>query len=82
MRIVVIDNGFVFVCKKYTEENDRVSLIEARCIRIWGTKNGLGQLATGPTSETVLDDMIPVISVHLNRVVFSFEVTGWDKVFK
>ena len=64
MKIVVINNGFVLVCRGYSQSPEGVTLTKARCIRVWGTTEGLGQLVNGPTSDTVLDAMIPVVSVR------------------
>jgi len=53
--IVVLDRGFVYVGE--VSIDDEWCVIEnARNIRYWGTKNGLGGLAlNGPTSDTKLD---------------------------
>jgi len=54
MAIVVLDRGFVYVgC--VTIEGDWCVITEARNIRHWGTKNGLGELVNGPLKETKLD---------------------------
>ena len=83
MKIVVINNGFVFVCKEYTSDQGGATLTTARCIRVWGTSEGLGQLVHGPTGETKLDATIPVISVPMNQIVFTFDVTtAWDAHLK
>jgi hypothetical protein len=85
MKIVVIDNGFVFVCKQYHEPSvgGKISLVNARCIRIWGTSEGLGELYKGPTSTTVLDAIIPIVEVPPGKEVFAFDVTSaWEKHLK
>lgn len=53
--IVIADRGFVFVGRVTTD--DQWALIKnARCVRRWGTTNGLAELAAlGPLSETKLD---------------------------
>jgi hypothetical protein len=80
MKIVVINNGFVVVCRQYTEAGTSATLTEVRCIRVWGTSNGLGELVGGPTPATVLDSKIPIVSVPLHQIVFTFDVTdAWDK---
>jgi len=80
MHIVVIKSGFAFVCREFTETPESATLTTARCIRVWGTARGLGQLVSGPTKETVLDDTIPIISTPRAAVLFSFEVSSaWDK---
>lgn len=84
MKIVVINNGFVLVCRGYSQSPEGVTLTKARCIRVWGTTEGLGQLVSGPTSDTVLDAMIPVVSVPLHQIVFTFDVveSAWDKALQ
>lgn len=54
-QIVVLDRGFVYV-GAVKDAGDNLVITGAKCIRRWGTTNGLGQLAeSGPTSNTVLD---------------------------
>ena len=54
IKIVVLDRGFVYV-GRVAMEGDFVVITNAKNIRVWGTKTGLGQLVGGPTSETKLD---------------------------
>ena len=54
IKIVITDNGFVYV--GFVEEVDGfVKLTNAKNIRYWGTKSGLGELVNGPLEETKLD---------------------------
>ena len=59
MAIVVLTNRFVYVGEvelfDKKELGTWVRLTAARNIRVWGTDKGLGQLAGGPTTKTVLD---------------------------
>ena len=83
MKIVVINNGFVFVCGEFSQSQHHATMTKARCIRTWGTSNGLGQLAAGPTKETVLDDQIPIVEVPQHQIVFTFDVAGvWANYLK
>lgn len=83
MKIFVLNKGFVFVCRNAKEEDGKVHLTDARCVRAWGTTEGLGQLVSGPTSSTKLDAKIPIISAPLNQVLFSFDVTeAWEPHLK
>ena len=53
--IAVVDRGFVYVgnCE---HDGEWCTVTDAKNIRVWGTKNGLGELAlNGPTGETKLD---------------------------
>ena len=81
MKIVVINNGFVMVCKGFTKHAEGVTLTNARCIRVWGTTDGLGQLVNGPTPKTVLDARIPIVEVPMHQVLFTFEVSPgqWEE---
>jgi len=67
--IIVADRGFVYVGD--VESDDRFCRISnAKNIRVWGTTNGLGELAlNGPTEKTVLDDVGTVRVPH--RAVIS-----------
>jgi hypothetical protein len=52
--IVVLDRGFVYV-GKIALDDEWVHISNAKNIRAWGTKNGLGELRNGPLAETKLD---------------------------
>jgi hypothetical protein len=53
--ITVLDRGFVYV-GEVTDEGEWVRITRASNIRVWGTKKGLGELRTGPTKDTILDE--------------------------
>lgn len=54
-QIVVLDRGFVYVGDVKTDGH-WCTISGASCVRRWGTKKGLGELAaSGPLSETKLD---------------------------
>jgi hypothetical protein len=76
MYIAVLDNGFVFVCGDLTRDGDGYTLTRARCIRTWGTSEGLGELVNGPTTSTVLDRQIPIMSVPSHAMLFTFPVSA------
>lgn len=52
--IVILDRGWVYV-GKVTTGGEWVTIENARNIRNWGTKNGLGELIHGPTGSTKMD---------------------------
>jgi hypothetical protein len=52
--IVVLDRGFVYV-GYITVDDEWIRISNAKNIRVWGTKNGLGELRNGPLQETKLD---------------------------
>jgi hypothetical protein len=55
LQIAVLDRGFVYVGRCAVADGF-LTITDARCIRRWGTTNGLGQLAaSGPTAKTILD---------------------------
>jgi hypothetical protein len=53
--IAVVDNGFVFH-GDVTYDGDFYLISHAKNIRVWGTKNGLGELRNGQTPNTVADE--------------------------
>ena len=56
-QIIIAQRGWVFV-GLVRRTKDEVVIDDAKCIRVWGTTRGLGQLALeGPLPETVLDEM-------------------------
>ena len=54
-RIIVADRGWVFVGDCEDMPDGSVTIRNARNIRRWGTTAGLGQIVTGPTSQTQHD---------------------------
>lgn len=56
VRIIVADRGWVFAGNCTDEDNGDVTIRNCRNIRVWGTTKGLGELSTGPTKTTILDD--------------------------
>lgn len=76
MRIVALPAGWVFV-GEWNDRGDEIVLLDAICVRKWGTKQGLGQLALqGPQKETVLD---PAGTVRFKKgsEIFSLMVQKW-----
>ena len=73
--IVVLDRGFVYV-GNVVIDGDFVQITEAKNIRYWGTKNGLGELRDGPLKETKLDDIGEVIA-PLRAVIHFVPVKGF-----
>ena len=77
--IIVADRGFVYVGDVDIDEKWCV-MSNARNIRYWGTKNGLGELAlNGPTDATKLDAVGTVrIPMHAIMHVIETEATKWN----
>ena len=74
VRIIVADKGFVFVGNCEDHDDKSVTIRNCRNIRRWGTTKGLGQLATGPTTNTVVDDYG---TVRVTPIVQIAVVSGW-----
>lgn len=74
-RIVILQRGWVIV-GRWHRDGDDVTVTDASVIRRWGTKKGLGELANGPLSETVLDPA-GVIRCHILGVVATLDAPGW-----
>ena len=80
MQIVVLDRGFVYV--GWVRRKDDFLIIEnAKNIRYWGTKNGLGELVTGPTKDTKLD-VAGTVRAPLRAVISMIDVDeeSWTSI--
>ena len=81
--IIIGHRGWVWVGFSSFEENEnplksKVVLTNAKCVRKWGTENGLGEIAIdGPTSNTILDDG-GTIKLHPMSVIASYDC-DYDK---
>jgi len=73
-QVVVIDKGFVHV-GDCSIQDGLLCIDNCKNIRVWGTERGLGQLAGGPTKNTVCD-VCGTVLVPISRVVFFLRVTG------
>lgn len=60
IHIVAADRGFVWV-GDVERAGDCLLIHNAKNIRRWGTTKGVGELASGPTKETVADEQGEVI---------------------
>lgn len=70
MKICVLDKGWVFV-GQLEKDGDDYLLINAQCIRRWGTTQGLGELAMkGPLPETKLEKT-PLIKFNKSQLIFT-----------
>lgn len=74
-KIVVLDRGFVVVGNVSFDES-YVVIDNCQCVRRWGTKRGLGELAMeGPKENTTLDPQ-PTTRVHELQVVQIIDCDG------
>lgn len=81
VKIAVLQRGWVFV-GRFRQDGDQCTLSNASCIRIWGTKNGIGEIAAGgPTKNTVLDKC-PDVHFHIltSIVMMDCEASKWPGI--
>ncbi len=77
MKILIMDRGHVRIAwiEPHPEKAFHYRLVAARCIRRWGTTEGLAELADdGPTASTVLD-RLHTSSVPWRAVIEVIDVT-------
>ena len=75
--IVVLDRGYVEVCQvpQYPEAYALwMPVWNSRTIRYWGTTEGLGELANGPTPETRLDAKVPSGQFPVRAIIKMLDV--------
>jgi len=79
IRIVIAQRGWVFVGRVYREEYEIV-IRDAVGVRRWGTTRGLGELRSGPTSATVLDEA-GTVRLHPLQIVGQIDVNqaAWEE---
>lgn len=74
--ILVLTQGFVFVGELDESEAGFMVLHKAKNVRVWGTTEGLGQLAVeGPTKDTKADPC-GTVRAPLHAVVFALPCIG------
>ena len=75
-RIIALSERWVFIGDYHAAENGKPAyLTDASCIRAWGTKAGLGEIALrGPTPTTKLDPCGTLI-IEQSNVLFSLLCT-------
>lgn len=79
VRIVILQRGWVVV-GRFSKEDSQCFLDNASVIRKWGTTKGLGEIVSGPTSETILDNCGHVEFHELGVVaMFNCNPDGWKK---
>jgi hypothetical protein len=73
--IVVLDRGFVYV-GDVEIDGDFAVITNAKNIRYWGTKKGLGELTSGPLLETKLD-AIGTVQAPMRAVIHFVPCKGF-----
>lgn len=77
--ILVITAGHVLIGRAHGGADGSVNLFEARTIRTWGTKHGLGELYNGPTQDTILDAQVPAVMVPVHQIIYALPVNDNPK---
>ena len=80
IKIVVLQRGWIVV-GRFERNGTQCKLHNASVIRVWGTSNGLGEIAEGgPTSSTKLDKCKGVVEFDYMTVVLTIdcEVRKWQ----
>jgi hypothetical protein len=82
VRIVILQRGWVAV-GYYSKSGSDVKLDRASIIRKWGTSKGLGELVSGPLSDTKLDSC-GTLQFHELAVVATMdtEASKWAQHLK
>ena len=82
VKIVVLQRGWVYV-GFYSRDKSECVLDNSKCIRSWGTTKGLGELISGPTSSTKLDDAGTVKFHRISEILtLDCEEEKWKKHLK
>ena len=81
IKIVVLQRGWVVIGRFERKGND-CKLYNSYIIRSWGTEKGLGELAKGKTSKTVLDKCYGIVSFDYLTTILSIdcEEEAWKNV--
>lgn len=75
-QIVVLDRGYIYI-GDVEILNGHVLIHEAKNIRYWGTKNGLGELINGPLLKTKVD-FVGEINARYTAVIHFIQCNqGW-----
>ena len=83
LQIVILQRGWVFV-GLMTKVGSQCKLTKAATVRVWGTTQGLGELAEkGPTGNTKLDPSPEVIFHELTTIAaIKCEEKSWASYLK
>lgn len=76
IRMLVLDRGFVLVCRCPDPEAYALWLpvTDTRTVRRWGTTQGLGELVNGPLTATVLDPLVSAERIPTRAILRVLEV--------
>jgi hypothetical protein len=81
IKIVVLQRGWVVIGRFERDGND-CKLYNAHIIRSWGTEKGIGELANGKTSKTILDKCYGVVEFdYLTTILLiNCEEKAWKEI--
>jgi hypothetical protein len=81
IKIVVLQRGWIVIGRFERNGND-CKLFNAHIIRIWGTEKGLGELAKGKTSKTILDKCYGIVSFDYMTAILTIdcEESAWKNI--
>ena len=81
IRIVIAQRGFVFI-GRYAREDLEIVLRDAYFVHRWGTTQGLGEIAPGPTPQTVLHKT-GTVRLHPLQILATIDTDapGWAEHF-
>jgi hypothetical protein len=74
LKIVIGHRGWVFIGHE-SVTGDEVTLTEASCIRRWGTKKGLGEIAAGGPTPTTILDSVGTVRLHRLAVIATIDAS-------
>lgn len=82
MFIYVLDRGLCLLATLRESLEDKDILDDCSVIRVWGTSEGIGQIAkSGPTSKTVLDHEGDGVEVYHRYIIrrIPCDKSGWTQ---
>ena len=81
IKIAVLQRGWVYI-GRFEMSGDMCKLHNAYCIRVWGTTDGLPELADGPTEKTILDKCNGVVEFHAFTIINTITVNeeAWKEL--
>lgn len=81
VKIVVLQRGWIYIGRFSRKDND-CQLMNAYCIRTWGTTKGLQELVNGATYSTKLDKCEGIVEFDWLTVVHTITVNEekWKEI--
>lgn len=73
VKIVVIQGRWNIVGHVETHEDGSLTISDGKILTYWGTTQGLGELANGPTSKTKADPCNGVVRVPAHAVLLTID---------